>query len=189
MKKSILLAVLVASLLCSCGTSGSTSSAGNMSASSPSESEVSSSSESSDSDESPYGFKDNVIKLEDATITITDYKIIPPGEKGNEYSEKPIIAFWYSVTNESEDLISASTAWVRSVTAIQDNDPNIVNELEVTSLPDDRFLDTQLADIKPGGTLENAIGYELTDLETPVILEAKNGLFGDVIGEQSFELK
>lgn len=189
MKKSILLAVLVASLLCSCGTSGSTSSAGNMSASSPSESEVSSSSESSDSDESPYGFKDNVIKLEDATITITDYKIIPPGEKGNEYSENSVIAFWYSVTNESDDFIDASTTWIASITAIQDNDPNIVNKLEISSLPDDSFLDTQMADIKPGGTLENAVAYELTDLETPVILQAQNGMFGDTVGEQSFELK
>ena len=40
------------------------------------------------------------------------------------------------------------------------------------SLPDDRFLDSQTENIKKGGTVENAIAYELDDLVTPVDLVA-----------------
>ena len=39
----------------------------------------------------------------DLKIQITRYKIIKAGQKGNEYGEKPVIAFWYKTTNLSGD--------------------------------------------------------------------------------------
>ena len=57
-------------------------------------------------------------------------------------------------------------------TAVQDNDPNMVNELNVGMLPDEQYLDSQMAQIKKDGTVSNAIAYELTDETTPVVLKA-----------------
>lgn len=145
--------------------------------------------ESSDnSTASKYSFKDNIATFSDATIEITDYRVIPVGETGNEYGEKPVIAFWYKVTNNSAEDMDPSTAWILNFTAIQDNDANSVNELEVGMLPDDRFLDSQLEKIKVGGTVENAVAYELDDDTTPVQLIASDG-FGEEIGKQTFDIK
>ena len=85
---------------------------------------------------------------EDVRIEITDWKIIPVGEPGNEYGEAPVIAFWYNTTNLSSKDIDPISAWIAMFTAIQDNDPNIMNELQVASLPDAAFRETQMATIK-----------------------------------------
>lgn len=133
-------------------------------------------------------FRDNVLTTSEIIIKITDVKTIPVGEKGNEYGEKPVIAFWYEVTNVSGDDITPSD-WLFNFTAYQDNDPNIENELNVGSLPDDAFLDTQMEKIKKGGTVANAVAYELDDVTTPVKLVASNDLGMTEIGSMTFELK
>lgn len=56
-------------------------------------------------------------------------------------------------------------------------------------LPDERFGESQMEKIKMGGTVANAISYELDDTTTPVKLVA-GGMFGDSeIGSMTFELK
>lgn len=134
-------------------------------------------------------FKDNEAKLEDIKINITETKVIPVGEEGNEYGEKPVFAIWYETTNLSDKDIDPSIAWIAVFSAIQDNNPNAVNELEVGSSPDDKFLDSQSETIKKDGTVENAIAYELDDLETSVTLVAKQGYDGDELGRQEYEVK
>lgn len=134
-------------------------------------------------------FKDNEAKLVDLKINITETKVIPVGEKGNEYGEKPVFAIWYDTTNLSDKDIDPISAWAAVFTAIQDNNPNSVNELEVGMAPDDRFLETQLESIKKGGTVQDAIAYELDDLETPVTLVANQGIGGKELGRQDFKIK
>lgn len=134
-------------------------------------------------------FKDNELKVNDYKIKITDTKVIPVGEVGNEYSDKPVFAIWYEVTNLNGEDVDPTWSWVESFGVIQDNDPNAVNELESAGLPDDQFLDSQLESIKKGGTVANAVAYELDDLETPVTLIANDGLAGDKLGEQTFNIK
>lgn len=134
-------------------------------------------------------FKDNEAKLIDIKIKITETKIIQPGEIGNEYNEKPVFAIWYEATNLSDKEIDPGTAWIAVFKAVQDNNPNAVNTLEVGALPDEQFLDSQLETIKKDGTVPNAIAYELDDLETPVTLIATQGIGGDKLGEQTFEIK
>lgn len=134
-------------------------------------------------------FENNVIVTDDYTMEILDYKVIQPGEEGNKYGSKPVIAFWYNTTNTSGNEIDPNSAWIFIMTAVQDNDPNMVNELSVGMLPDDSFTDSQMNKIKAGGTVENAVSYELTDTETPVVLTAKNGMLGGDIGSQTFEIK
>lgn len=207
MRKNKLLAVAVSVILSaifvSCGSS-STANSSDKAANSEKESSVAevastveeaaaietteSSEESTDSSNVSIGFANNVLTTEKYTVTITDYKVIPDGEKGNEYSEKPVIAFWYDVNNISDDDLDPSSAWIMVMTAIQDNDPNRVNELEMASLPDAQFLDSQMEKIKVGGTVSNAVAYELDDEETPVTLKAAE-VIGDEYGEQTFEIK
>ena len=133
-------------------------------------------------------FENNTIVTKDFTIEILEYKVIAAGEEGNQYNDSPVIAFWYNTTNTSGKEINPSTAWIFTITAIQDNDPNVVNTLDIASLPDSRFLDSQTATIKAGGTVENAVAYSLSDLETPVELIAKDGLLGNELGSEVFEI-
>lgn len=137
-------------------------------------------------------FDGTILKGNTYSVKITDYKVIPAGEAGNEYGENPVIAFWYdtivSPDYNSETPIDPNTAWIMNFTAVQDNDPNMVNELNIGMLPDDQYTDSQMAEIKPGGTVSNAMAYELTDTETPVTLTA-GSLFGDDFGSFDYELK
>ena len=134
-------------------------------------------------------FKDNEVKLNDLKIKITETKVIQSGETGNEYGEKPVFAIWYETTNLSDKEIDPTTGWMVVFEAVQDNNPNAVNTLEVGGLPDDQFLDSQLETIKKDGTVKNAVAYELDDLETPVTLVATQGMGGDKLGEQIFNIK
>ena len=132
-------------------------------------------------------FKNGVLTTSDVRIQVLRHKVIKAGQKGNEYGDKPVIAFWYTTTNLSGGDI-APTEFILDFNAIQDNNPNAVNELDVGSLPDDRFLDSQSETIKKGGTVENAIAYELDDLVTPVELVATDGL-DEVIGKATYTLR
>lgn len=139
--------------------------------------------------ESDVYFKDGEAKLIDLKIQITETKVIPPGEPGNEYGDKAVLAIWYDTTNLTGKDIDPTSAWMIVFEAIQDNDPNAVNTLEVGMLPDEQFIDSQLETIKQDGTVSNAVAYELDDLETPVTLVATQGIAGDKLGEQTIEIK
>lgn len=135
-------------------------------------------------------FDGQIITTKDVTIEITDYKVLQPGE-GNNHSEVPILGFWYDTTvhddvteNEYDPMV-----WIMITKAVQDNDPNAVNELEVGILPDDAHLDSQMQTIKPGGTVSSSVSYELDDLETPVELIVENIVTGEVYGSHTFEIK
>ncbi len=79
--------------------------------------------------------------------------------------------------------------WLFVFKAYQDNNPDAVNELEVGALPDDRFLDSQTEAIKNGGTVENAVAYELDDETTPVELVASDNLGQTEIGRMTYNLE
>ena len=134
-------------------------------------------------------FEDGVLTTSDVRFEITDHKVIPVGAKGNEYGEKPVLALWYTTTNVSGKDVDP-LAFIFHFEAYQDNNPNAENKLNVGSLPDDRFLDSQTENIKKGGTVENAIAYELDDLTTPVKLVAKGNLFDEEeLGSVTYNLK
>jgi len=133
-------------------------------------------------------FVDGVLTTDEVTIGITDYRVIPVGEVGNEYGDVPVLAVWYDTTNlGTSDRDISPMEFIFTFEAFQDNDPDRENTLDVGSLPDAAFLDTQTENIKAGGTLSNAIAYELDDTTTPVELVA-GGMIGDEIGRMSFNL-
>ena len=139
-----------------------------------------------------YTFKDGKVSMEDIDLKITKYKVIPVGEEGNEYGDAPVIAFWYDTTNKSgKDNIDPMSAWFASFPegAIQDNDKNKVNKLQVALHPDKALVNDQMSKIKKDGTVSGAIAYKLTDLTTPVKLTAYKGIGGIELGSQEFAVK
>ena len=132
-------------------------------------------------------FKNGVLDVPAAKFEITDHRVIKPGEPGNEIGEKPLLVFNYDVTNKTDETLT-TTDFVVYFTAIQDNDPNKVNELDLGSYIDPETDDTQLEQIKKGGTVARTIAYELDDLTTPVDLVATKSFSQDEIGRQTFEL-
>ena len=132
-------------------------------------------------------FKNGVLDVPAAKFEITDHRVIKPGEPGNEIGEKPLLVFNYDVTNKTDETLT-TTDFVVYFTAIQDNDPNKVNELDLGSYIDPETDDTQLEQIKKGGTVAGTIAYELDDLTTPVDLVATKSFSQDEIGRQTFEL-
>ena len=139
---------------------------------------------------SDSNFDGTMLRGNSYSVRITSHKVINPGEEGNEYGDKPVIAFWYdtlvSPDYKNDRPIDPMSSWIMNFKAVQDNDPNAINELQIASLPDKNFLQSQMSQIKPGGTVANAVAYELTDTTTPVKLTAK-----DMIGTEygSFEYK
>ncbi|MDO6448101.1 DUF5067 domain-containing protein [Oceanobacillus profundus] len=187
--KKFLFILFVSLILTACGDSTDSNDSQNESNNESISEETVESTEEENSNTDDVYFKDNEAKINDLKIKITETKVIPAGEPGNEYGEKPVFAIWYETTNLTDKDIDPSTAWFAVFTAIQDNDPNAINELEVGSLPDENHLDSQLETIKKDGTVENSIAYELDDLETPVTLVATQGLVGEELGRVEYEIK
>jgi len=135
-------------------------------------------------------FDGETLKTDDYTIRITDYKILKPGDLNN-ISNEHLIAFWFDVTvneNATSKEYNPNTAWIFAFEAIQDNDPNAINTLNVGFLPDAEYLDSQMKTIKPGGTVSSAMSYELTDLTTPVTLSYSK-MFGSEVASYNYEIK
>ena len=135
----------------------------------------------------PGTFVNGVLTANQVIIKITDYKVIPKGEGGNDFNDGDVIEFYYDVTNVDAEELTASTAWIALIEAIQDNDPNVVNRLEVGMNPDGT-PDSDFENIKIGGTVSSRICYVLTDNVTPVTLKAGT-MAGDDYGSQTFEVK
>lgn len=182
---AMIFAAFMALSLTACGGDSSTSGADSASGDTSAET----STEEPAEQEIEYYFADGVLVSQDVRIEITDWKVIPVGDAGNEYGSAPVIAFWYDTTNlTGNENVTPVNAWIAMFTAVQDNDPNAVNELNVGMLPDDQYLDSQTEQIKKDGTVSNAISYELTDETTPVTLQATQGIGGDELGEQTFDI-
>lgn len=83
------------------------------------------------------------------------------------------------------------SAWFASFPegAIQDNDKNKVNKLELAMHPDKNLVKDKMSKIKKDGTVSGAVAYELSDLTTPVKLTAYKGAGGVELDSQEFAVK
>lgn len=136
-----------------------------------------------------YYFKGNVLKIHDLKIKITKTEIIPVGQKGNEYGDKPVLAFWYDTTNYTGKEIDPNTAWSATFDAYQDTSSSQVHKLEVSALPDDQFLDSQTEAIKKNKTAPNAVAYSLDSNSIPVKLKGIQGESGKVLGTKTIKIQ
>lgn len=198
MKKSLVLLACASGALILSGCGGTTTdsnqsvNAGSSQTIEAADTSATNTAQSVDTPKSDSSFVAGVLTTPEIKIEITDHKVIPVGKKGNEYGSKPVIAFWYKTTNLTEKDVEKDISpmnFIYAVEAFQDNNPNAENKLEVGSLPDDKFLDTQMENIKKGGTVANAIAFELDDVKTPVDLVASNDLGMTEIGKITYKLK
>ena len=144
-----------------------------------------------DSNKSSDLFKDGVYEDDDVKIVITKAEVIPEGDTTySEYNlaDGDVICFWYDITNKTSKKVTPDTQWALIFKAVQDNDPNRVNELDTAPLPDSSFTDVQMEEIKEGGTVSCCWGYTLDDNETPVTLIAQD-ILGNEKGSQNYDVK
>lgn len=137
-------------------------------------------------------FDGKMLRGNSYSVRITEHKVIQPGEAGNEDGDKPLIAFYFdTLVNSNYDNsapLTPSIAWTLNFHAVQDNDPNKVNELQFGVLNDATAETNSYAEIKPGGTVSSAVAYQLTDTTTPVKLIAGD-LTGTQFGTAEFAVK
>lgn len=149
----------------------------------------------SDRENPSASFSSGVLTTKDFKIEITDYKVL---KTERDHDEDPVIAFWYSTTNLGEDgSLTPSKAWGRSFSAFQkindtqtkilDLDDNI-DDFDDDDDDDDRIFAQGTETISKGNTVSSVIYYELENLSSPVILNAKDHLSGSIAGEQTFEI-
>ncbi|MFJ5861809.1 DUF5067 domain-containing protein [Pseudarthrobacter sp. NPDC092439] len=188
MKKSLMILACASAVLLLNGCGGTATESGATNSSSSPDATSSSISSTPANQNNDASFKEGVLTTPEIKIVVKDHKLIPVGGKGNEYGKKPVIAFWYETTNlTGEDVSPMNFLYV--ITAYQDNNPNAENKLDVGSLPDEKFLSTQTEKIKKGGTVLNAIAYELDDETTPVDLVASDDFGMTEIGKTTYKLK
>lgn len=103
----------------------------------------------------------------------------------------PIVTIICDVTNHKDVKERPYTFWMLYVAADQES---AATELEIVPgpLPEkyEENSDNLYAELKPGKTVTCAIGYNLFDVNCPVILTAYNDMFGeDVVGTYEIKLK
>jgi hypothetical protein len=190
MKKSLVPVICslsaLAFLLGACGSEGRDTSGGS-SAQTP----LPNKSNGTDNPPSTSGatFTNGVLTTKDVKVQITRYKVIQVGQEGNEYGEKPVIAFWYKTTNLSGARVDSTLGWILNLDARQGSNPDAETKLgPASAAPDHRLLYNQTKAIEKGRTVENAIAYELDDLITPVDVVATDSQ-GALIGKTIYALR
>lgn len=131
-------------------------------------------------------FEDNVLETAKERYEIVKVEVLSADAPGN-LGDHPIIVYTYEFTNK--DSKNAKSQWPLSFTAIQDNDPNFVNELRPAMYLDSGVGTNALRDVKPKGKIRASIAYQLTDTETPVTLKASNPIGSVQYGEQTYPIK
>ena len=135
-------------------------------------------------------FKDDVLKIENATIKITNVEIIPPDTELGETN--PSIAITYEFTNTSAELMKPFDPWLACFRATQELESTVV-ELYSGSLPDNEtynaLRDMAYTDVKPGATVQAVECYEIKDTTRPVTLTARQGAGGKELGTKVIELQ
>lgn len=186
-----IMALSIVGLLAACGSSSEVPEAGTTSTPDTEEQQeaqedAKQEEQQEEQQEIPY-FNDGVLETDDMTIKVTDYKVLQAGEDINKYGDGPIIVFYYDITNKTGKEMTPSVQWPLYFDAIQDNDENSVNELNIAiTFGDDN--DVEMQKIEKGGTVSANCAYKLDDDVTPVDLVAKE-MLGDELGSMRCEIQ
>ncbi|MDK6805116.1 DUF5067 domain-containing protein [Aerococcus sp. UMB7834] len=136
----------------------------------------------------PETFDGRYLDTVDIDIEIEEVRVLPAGAKGNEEGERPVLAFWYDATNQSEEELSAFDAWIRCFVPTQHQDQlddNYENDLAIAKVPDSRYKKTQNKKLKQNESAKSAIAFEIADMKAPVTLFAKTAQ-GKLLGSQDY---
>lgn len=182
MKKRFLPSIIVVAfsmLLMACGTSPSN------------QEEPKNKTETADlPEEKGVYFKDDILKIDNATIKLTGFEIAPPDTEIGE--EKSTLIITYDYTNDSDKAGQPGIVWIACFTATQETDTTI-DTLDVAPSPRDEkykeMNDMSFTDIKPGATVSAVISYYINDTARPITLKATQGLTGKDLGEKIYKLQ
>ncbi len=124
------------------------------------------------------------VKSDNVQVDITGYKVVMPGQEGAKNSLKPVVVFYYDVTNLSDKEIDANSAWTEVFDAYQNaaaEDRNILGTgiYVDESIPAENGTKKLKKDEK--GSYYKP--YELTDETTSITLKSHNGLGGAALGD------
>ncbi|WP_159160597.1 DUF5067 domain-containing protein [Enterococcus casseliflavus] len=135
-------------------------------------------------------FDGETLKINMATVKIISSEVLTPDE--SVYRDNNQLAFVYEVTNDDEEPLDGSMAWIACINAYQETE-NTVGKLDVCATPQDEkfaeYREGEFDELKPGGTKKYVIAYDLNDTTTPVVLKATQGVSGEDLGEKTFNLK
>ena len=116
-----------------------------------------------DSYSEALSFDGKTLVSQNFTIVITEYKVIQPGEPGNQMGEAPVIAFWYDLTaHEGSSGVRPLSAWELTFTAHQ------MKELDYGHMPDLEHYEVSISEVEAGQTVSCSTAYELLDDTTKV---------------------
>lgn len=136
------------------------------------------------------GFKNDILKIDMATIKLTGFEVAPPNAEFGE--EKSTLIITYEFTNDSDELLQPIDAWIACFEAVQETDIS-VDRLDVAMSPQDEkyseMNEMSMTDIKPGATVKAVISYEINDTTKPVTLKATQGIAGKELGEKIYNLQ
>jgi len=140
-------------------------------------------------EESVY-FKDDVLKIDMATIKLTGFEVAPPNQTLGE--EKSTLIITYEFTNDSDDVMQPGTTWITCFEATQETEATI-DTLDVAMAPQDEkyaeMNNVSFTDVKPGATVQSVISYDINDTTKPITLKATQGIGGQDLGEKIYTLQ
>ncbi|MEJ6348826.1 DUF5067 domain-containing protein [Holzapfeliella sp. He02] len=137
----------------------------------------------SKNDEATY--QDNVANTKRMRVEITDHKVINPGEKGNEEGVTPIMVFWYTATNKTDQGLTPIDIWGLLFTAYQGN----ATPLKGQDVEESIRIGHPLAPIEQNHSAQNMTAFKLYDKTAPLKLVIEDKLTNQKLGEQEFPIK
>ncbi|WP_318766507.1 DUF5067 domain-containing protein [Lactiplantibacillus carotarum] len=135
-----------------------------------------------------YQLADGRVTTRQLKIVITKSKLLRVGQPGNEHGTRPVIAFWFRVTNRTKRVVNADSAWNDVFKATQRQGKAAGTSLKMAAVPDDQLASRQTDAIRQNQTVTSAVAYELNNVHQSVVLNAFLSPAGASIGRQVYHL-
>lgn len=133
-------------------------------------------------------FKDDVLKIDMATVKLTGSEVIPP----DRFEENSTLIITYEFTNDSEELLKPSDVFIACFTLTQETDTTVEKlDISMADLPEKykELSEMSNVDIKPGATVKSEISYSIKVADKPVTMTASQGLSGKELGTKTYKIE
>ena len=146
--------------------------------------------------EANSSFANNILENDEVKIEVTKWEVLAPGEYGNLNRSRPIVVFWYTITNKDDNSTNGMNVkfeWEYQFKLFQDNDPDYIDYFDFSDSAtlyddNDKFdLCEDGLDLKIGESASSLVGYELSDKETPITMIARSK-YGRELGSVEFDI-
>lgn len=128
--------------------------------------------------------EDASVKNDSLQIDVKGYQVVPAGVGGAANSLKPVVVFYYDVTNTGDKEIDALSAWTELFDVYQNKGEDDRNLLGQGVFADESIpSENGNTPLKKGETKSYYKPYELSDDTTSVTIRSHDGLGGAKLGE------